>query len=362
MKTTFVTIIFLMLAIWSNAKVLTVSNDPNQPAMYKTFNDAYKAANTGDTLYVVGSLASYGNVSISKGIAIIGSGFNDPNERKLETIFGNISITYLTGEYGNIVSNGSGTIVDGIECNGIYSDISSDLPILIENVEIKNCELQEITLWCKANSILIYNCVVYGGISGYSVSSPSKIDNLTIKNNLIGRYAIGEFYSKNSSIVISNNLIITDYTDFSGITGAHIFNNILYYTGTNAIYSCKNLIFSKNISLKTQDLNIFDPVNNISGDNNLINTDPQFQKNAQTKIDFTYDYWLKDTSPAKNAGTDRKDIGITGGDYPWPLNAGGLLDFRGRPSLPYIEKMKILNSVVPINGSLNVSVTVKSQN
>jgi hypothetical protein len=364
MKTTFVTILFLTLAIWTNAKVLTVSNDSNQPAMYQSFKDAYNAANIGDTLYIVGSFTSYGNIDISKGIAIIGSGFNDPNERKLETIFGVINITYKSGDNGNIVSNGSGTLLDGIKCSSIICKIPSDLSIQIENIEIKNCELNEITLWCKANSILIHNCVVYEVIGGYSIASPSKINNLKISNNIIGKYGVNEFYSDNTSIVISNNLLFpgSGIEELQGITGATIFGNIFGCVGENVIYACKNLYFSKNLSLKQQDLNIFNQANKISGDNNIISTNPLFINVPQNKIDLTYDYRLKDTSPGKNAGPDGRNIGITSGEYAWPIDASGLLDFTGRPSLPYIEKMQILNSIIPANGILKVNVAIKSQN
>jgi hypothetical protein len=355
MKTTFLTIILLVLAIICNAKVLTVSNDPNQPAMYTSFSDAYNVACIGDTLYVIGSQTSYGSVTITKGITIIGSGFNDPNERKFETTFGDITLTYKTGEYNEIVSNCSGTTIEGIECNNIQM-ITSELTKL-QNLKFQNCELVRIFL-SNGDNILIKNCIVSYAIYAEGLST-AYVENLTISNNFIGY--LRALKSKKSTTVISNNLIFWGSgTCLDNIEGANIFNNINCNDGT--YYRLKNCVFSKNISVATQALNVFDADNNIIGDNNLINTDPQFKNVPQTKIDLTYDYRLKDTSPGKNAGTDGKDIGITGGDYPWPLNAGGMLDFRGRPSLPYIEKMQILNSVVPTNGTINVSITAKSQN
>ena len=357
MKTSFLTISLLVLAIWANAKVLTVSNDPNQPAMYTTFSDAYKTAITGDTLYLVGSSTTYQMVDIGKGISVIGSGFNNANERQLETKITDFTLSFHQDDFGNIISSSSGSKIEGIQCENIYFS-ASDL-IQISNIEIKNCNLTRIFL-TKVQSISIHNCIINYAIYASGLST-AYVENLSVKNNIIGGY-MRACYSHNSSTVIANNLFLNYLTPFDDMKGANIYNNVFCYE-TTFHRGFSNCIMSKNISTGTQELNISDYDNNVYGENNLINTDPLFKNTPKMNaINYSYDYRLQDSSPGKNAGTDGKDIGITGGDYPWPLNEGGMLDFTGRPSLPYIEKMKILNSVVPTNGTLNVSVTVKSQN
>ncbi len=108
-------------------------------------------------------------------------------------------------------------------------------------------------------------------------------------------------------------------------------------------------------------LNGFDQALNNHGSNNLINIDPQFIYMPKLAFDFSYNYRLKDTSPGKNAGADGTDIGVTGGLHPWPIFEDGMMDYRGRPSIPYIDSMRIPNPIVPSNGTLNIIIKAKSQ-
>jgi hypothetical protein len=93
MKNTFATISFLVLFFYGNAKVLTLSNDTHQPAMFMSFYDAYNAAQDGDTIYISGSTTSYGDMVLTKKLTLIGGGFQNPNEYLFRTTLGNITFT-----------------------------------------------------------------------------------------------------------------------------------------------------------------------------------------------------------------------------------------------------------------------------
>lgn len=360
MKTTFLTILFLILAILVNAKVLTLSNDVHQPAMYKSLTDAYDAAQAGDTIYIYGSATSYGSIELKKKLTLIGSGFQNPNENLLKTTLGYIKFSYTTNNYSEVTSSSSGSIINGIYFGSIGLN-GTDL-ISIKDILIKSCRFGYSYLDKKNFSMTMINCII-DGIHGGEFNEIQS--GLIIKNSII-TYRISGIKSNNYSIVLLNNTFL--YIDSNGdnrgvlydITGALISNNI--FDGTGCYLSVNDSYLSNNIYTLKDELNGFNTEKQNHGTNNLVNTDPQFVRMPKLAFDYNYNYRLKDTSPGKNAGTDGTDIGITGGLYPWPVLEDGMMDFRGRPSLPYIDSIKILNPIIPSNGTLNILLKAKSQN
>ena len=67
-------------------------------------------------------------------------------------------------------------------------------------------------------------------------------------------------------------------------------------------------------------------------------------------------YYLQTTSPALNAGTDGTDLGIFGGQYPWPDTYIPNYVQCVQTSIPQVTELNIQNSSVPANGNLNFSV------
>jgi hypothetical protein len=358
MKTTFISIIFLMLAIISSAKVLTLSNDVHQPAMFAKLTDAYDAAQAGDTIYIYGSATSYGNITLKKKLTLIGSGFQDPNDYLLKTTLGTITFSYITNSYEEVISSSSGSIINGIYLNNVSLD-GTDL-ISIKDILIKSCRLGNRSYLGQKNfSMALINCII-NGLSGGEFSE-ILTSGLIIKNCIIIDQ-INLIASNNYSIVLLNNTFLSSSNSgvLYRIAGALISNNIFNVVSLLNINDC---YLSNNIyPLNDDEFNDFYPVNKNYVTNNLINTNPQFIRMPKLEFNYTYNYRLKDTSPGKNAGTDGTDIGVTGGLYPWPILEDGMMDYRGRPSLPYIDSMKILNPIIPSNGTLNILLKAKSQN
>ena len=53
------------------------------------------------------------------------------------------------------------------------------------------------------------------------------------------------------------------------------------------------------------------------------------------------------------------DVGIYGGQYPFPKSEEEL--YTGMPAIPQIIEMNMLNSVIPLDGTLNVQVKARIQ-
>lgn len=364
MKTSFLTIALLFVAIWCNAKVLTVSNNVNYPAMYDTFQAAHDAASYGDTLYVLGSDKSYGDVDVKKKLTIIGSGYHYSNEKGFPTSFGYIKLTCLKDQFDNIIANCSGTFIQSINCTGINYDYINK--ISISDIDVSRCYIKYIEPSNNLySSIFHQNIIYYFGRGGVPISwSDCTVPtNLIIQNNIINTLG----WINSPSVTVSNNLFIytgINWPAISMLSKVNFYNNVFYglevfSSGTTCTF--QNCTFLNNITIGNNNTNFFENSCNNSGSHNLINTDPLLLNVPKTKFDYSYDFRLKSNSPAINAGTDGTDIGITGGAFPWPKNEDGTLDFTGKSNIPLIVNMNILNSVVPVDGILKVNVAIKSQ-
>jgi ABC-type phosphate transport system substrate-binding protein len=77
MKTISLIILMASTLFMAKAAVLTVSNDPNQPAQFSTIAAAIDSAKAGDTIYISGSNVAYPLMAITKSnLTFIGTGFN----------------------------------------------------------------------------------------------------------------------------------------------------------------------------------------------------------------------------------------------------------------------------------------------
>lgn len=85
--------------------------------------------------------------------------------------------------------------------------------------------------------------------------------------------------------------------------------------------------------------------------------DPKFvNKYTGNSYNDLDNYNLQASSPGKNAGTDGTDIGIFGGQYPFPKSVQASYVHCVTPVIPVVRDLIIQNSSVPANGTLNFSV------
>jgi hypothetical protein len=344
-KITLLMVAAIMLCdLQARAAIITVSNAPNSPGQYTDLQEALDAASSGDTIYVSGSMTSYGNIDIDKQITLIGAGFHPNNQYNLKSELGTV---YLRANNDPVnPENASGSIITGFKISGVYNsgDDMNDIQIMRNDVSYEiNTGSKTCQGWIIKNNILnTVETYSYGTI--YAT-------NFIISNNIIRG---GIRYFKSATILVANNLF-PDGFSFINLSLATIQNNI-FYAGTTS--GCNYCTFLNNLSLGAN--NVFDYAENIANDENLVNVNPLFVDVDAYTFDFAYDYHLKATSPCMGTGTDDGDMGIYGGLYPFP--SGGDVPFQTSPmpSMPQITHMTILNYAVPANGTLEVEITAKS--
>jgi hypothetical protein len=345
-KKTILLIVLLFVINKTKATVITVSNAPNSPAQYNALQLAINAANNGDTIYVSGSLVSYGDITIDRKLVLIGSGFNPQKEIPLTAQIN--ALDFISGSSGSSI-NGF-TFIGSFPlsaCNGAvgaYTILSSTCGV--DSISIKNNHITGSypNLAVGGNNWLIERNVI-GRINVVNNF------NVMIKNNIVYHHIS---LSNDPSVAFSNNLFINAANIcFYDISNAVISNNIFYGAGP---INCINSIFNKNLTFNTAQNTL--PYGTNIGAGNIINQDPQFS--AIQSIDYTFDflddYRLLLTSPGHNAGTDGTDIGPFGGFNPFPSSPIG-----GEPQIPQVKNMNINNTSLPLNGNLNINVKGKKQ-
>jgi hypothetical protein len=95
------------------------------------------------------------------------------------------------------------------------------------------------------------------------------------------------------------------------------------------------------------------------GSGNLTGTDPGFVSvpavGTVTGFDYSYDYCLREDSPARGAGGGGVDLGL------YPVH-GREFSLRGEPERPFTMTVIPSNAVIPMGGSTNVSFTIRQGN
>ena len=218
-----------------DAKVFTVSNNPNAPAQYSDITPAITAASSGDTIYIQGSPNTYNTSTyvVNKRLTLIGAGYDIANtDFKYATI-----ISYINLDSAAIVSAGG---VSGVKFIGLNLYSISFGTNHVHNVTIDRCYISNITV--GGNNWLIKNCYITSNISGYYVAT-----NLTVTNNIfIGAYLTN---MNLNSIYITNNIFLNStYQDLSSSSLANVNNNIFY---NNTAGQCASCLYNHNIAYYT---------------------------------------------------------------------------------------------------------------
>lgn len=339
LKTSF-WIIASILSLESFATIRTVNNNPNSPGQYINLTDAIDAASEGDTIMIAGSNTSHGNVTISKKLTLIGTGYSPRKDVSLLSKIGSISLSAGT-------SNNSVFI-------GLYVEASiSGSGAALSTINIRRSFIGGLDFNSVSN-VNILNCIIVGNVG------IANCNNFLIANNIISGYLNGNLAT---NVLVRNNLFTSTYVG-ANIDNVLYSNNIFYYryssSNTSDLCSaCSNNVFNNNIYFNQKENPLPIGLNNNTGTAN-ISANPQFNKittdgNFSNDIFFD-DYRLQSGSPALNSGTDGKDVGIYGGAIPidYPL--------AGEPPVPQIKSMTINNNVVPPGGTLDVNVKAKKAN
>ncbi|MFC2111527.1 hypothetical protein ACFLQ5_03660, partial [Bacteroidota bacterium] len=281
------------------------------------------------TIYVQGSSIVYPDFHIKKRLHIIGVGIK-PTSNYLYGYPSTVDRVYF--DTINYISGASGSIIEGMSITRIYAYTGC------KNIIIRRNKLGYSISLTNIVNLLFHNNIAQSlAISGST--------NVLIMNNIF----YGSISTGSTTTIISNNIFINTGA-FSGCANSTITNNIFYYSAvTGATFSN----FSNNIGYGIS-TNVLQGSNSGSGN---FSADPKFvykyTGNAYSDLD---NYHLQSISPCKNAGTDGTDIGIFGGQYPFPESA--LLNYPHliTPMIPVMQELIIQNASVPANGTLNFSV------
>lgn len=300
-------LICFLAAFALHCTVHIVNNQPNTDPDFATLSAAYAAAADGDTLYVCGSATGYGDLTLTKPLTIIGTGY------------------FLTAN-PQTQANGYGAILGTINFN---AGSSGSL--------ISGCQLSRIT--AGASNVIVKRNFINDQLmsNSPSISIPAGITNVALVQNFLQRGAtnyMGPLVSAlgtNSSIYIANNLFYSATTNsftilsIASSSTATIENNIFYSTA--GAVSINNSTFQNNIMRS----GTFSPgtgstyFNNI-GNGTQFGTANGNQSNVNMATVFTLTgspdgmYSLPAGSPAIDAGINGEDCGIFGGPSPYVLS------------------------------------------
>jgi hypothetical protein len=306
----------MAFAITAHATVWRVNNLPGTDAHFTTLQAAHDAAYVlpGDTLYLEASSGTYGNLTATKRLVIIGAGyFNAENPDTQANVAGSVTgiITFNAGSGGSIVS---GCTVDRITIN-------------ISNLLIEKCRFaasignntSAILLSGNSSNIIIRQNFFepdYISSSGYLIRSTGTANNVSISNN----------YFKTTS---TTRRILQLTSGFAG----EISNNI-FDSGTVEI---SNAIYQNNIMTNSTFTAFNTSILNNLGNSTQFGTENGNQSNVNMADVFvgvgsTDGKWqLKEGSPAIGAGVNGEDCGMFGGSRPYVLS--------GIPAIPSIYRL-----------------------
>ena len=198
----------------------------------------------------------------------------------------------------------------------------------------------------------------------------TRLSNSVISNSILT--TIGWMEADNSLINKSSNNIVRNSIlgNNCSIYGAVVANNIFYDPAVNQNIITKNSTYTNNLFYYKTTASITNGTTTATG--NIVNQDPMFV-NPESLPSLVSEYsfgsqgpyanfTLSAGSPALTLGTDGTQAGIYGGPTPWIDGGEGVFRYGTMPSLvPYVTDMDILNTSVPLNGNLKVSIKAKVQ-
>lgn len=354
----------VLLTSTTFAAVWRVNNNPVVDADFNALTTAINAAAVGDTLYLEGSTASYGTLSLTKQLTIIGTGYFISDNDTTQAFLSPSEISTVT-----ISGAAAGSVLTGLQISGFYSSSSGGLVrILADNITIDRCYIRNnissmgrgnvLSIDANRSNVVVKRSFIYrDNIASSSGSSdPRKVveigsgcTDIVFENNIIKLGAIGFYTGSYSSYAIDmandatgifrNNVINGRVVVFNAI-----FNNNIMTAGTGTAYTETNMIqVIHNLGNSTQ----FGTDN--GNQSNVVMTDVFEAAPGSENVDNYY--ILKAGSPAIGAGVSGIDAGAFGGDDPYYLS--------GLPAIPAIFEATIPTIVTTASG-ININTKIKA--
>lgn len=331
-----------IISFTANAKIWRVNNNVSIPADFTTAQDAHDGASAGDTIHFESSITSYGNLTMTKKMVLIGMGDFTAATANTQAAVCLPKLTTIT------INAGSENSLIMVNCDNI--NINS-----VDYIVAQRCHVVGSVTAYHSNYTTIKNCY-FGGSITFSSTLVNNIWlgslNNIISNNIIGgNIFVSDSYS---SATISNNTIVNTSSYGCNIQNS-LFQNNIYFAGYPIFYNStvKNNFFRPSFYYMhyTGDANTYSIA---SGNNNQFSViETNFLVNESYWNGTTADsgFQLKAGSPAIGAGVSGEDCGAFGGTSPYKLAV--------QPAVPAIYKLTVPSSV---NNTLNVTLSTKSNN
>lgn len=346
MQLKFLTIL-LMLCFGTSlfATTFRVNNTPNTDADFDNLIDAHAIARNGDTLLIEGSGGSYGSLTMTKRLTLIGPGyFLDENPNTSVSVTAKLDFLILDPGTDNEPSTGAAASeIIGLDFSNSASGRSID--IRVDDVIVRKCYLRSVYILNgavrvkPATGVQIIQNYFTGAVYNSSASSDPVV-NVQILNNIFG--ASISFRPGSSGAILHN--IMQRGLSVIGFAG-EIRSNIISSTRENdvEIPSLPNNQISHNIAAAGQ----FGDANG----NFTTVVDNLFVGEAGNSTDGQWQ--LRPNSLAANRAHDGTDIGPFGGDNPYVLSGQG-----GSPAIIFFEAEPIGTA----SNRLKVRIRAKSSN
>ena len=335
------TLLLCLCFVSANATSWRLNNNPAVDADFRSFAEAHDAASPGDTIYVEGNgeQNSYGTLTISKKLVIIGPGyFLNQNDS-----------TYanpLEARTGGVIIEASAA---GTEIYGLFIYSTGGVSLQDFNIGASDVIVSRNRFELGTNNELLIT---------------QNVQNVTVSQNYIYTLIIS---GSATNLLIANNYVHQNINSNANAGGVFV-NNITF----NGIQNVYNSQIKNNMVLNAgqgQPFSHDKPGNYIAynlvagtlpagdyGPGNIGNVDMStvfIGYPAQGNYSSDGRWQLKPDGPAVGAGEGGIDCGMFGGPLPYVLS--------GLPAIP-----RIYEAVVPVAGStstgLPVIIKAKSQN
>ena len=333
-----------LLVINASAKIWRINNTgvPADFTSPQTANNSVLVLN-GDTLHIEASGASYGTLTLSKQLIIIGNGYllGTPGSNANPDLQANPAKSALDVVTINTGSNGS--VLEGLTLNSTLLITNGS-----SNIVIRRNRLANVTISLCSNVQLLQNYI--DNTSNASVNwDGNTATNLQINNNVIagsinlGAACNGDFM--NNIIASVSSFIVHNLTSF------RVWNNILVNTSTVNLTSCDT---RNNISVGGQ-------FGTLNGNQANITMSTVFEDVTNVSPSFSEDsrWQLKTGSPGIGAGwngvTTGGDCGIFGSAA---TNTAYVLS--GIANVPSIYKLAA--PATTTSNTLTITISTKTNN
>jgi hypothetical protein len=379
MKTFF--LIPALLCIFSinnlQAKIFRVNNDASKDPNFTSINAAIANPSVfnGDTVHIEPSTVPYPISTISKRVIIIGSGYflagagsnsglqQNPNTSKVE------GFIFIQGTAGTPTSGASGCSLSGLEIIGTSAAQFNALQLNnVANIKITRCLINgNINLdgyAATVSGISINKCFIVGGITTTNIQPAASVD-LTFENDIFSSIAGAG----------SGSININLPTNIKGLFRNNIFNESAATLGLSNFYVSNNIFTSAAVSSTNQ--------NNVYKNNIFVSSAPGNgiiggTLGNVTGANITHIFSANVTS-SSTIGDSRFNL-LIGGPNPNPANNGGETfgavitpacgaygatdPYRpsGIPAVPAIYNLIILSSVPTGGTSMQISLSIRSNN